>query len=268
MPTCYRQLRGKPLEYQTYFRAIVGPGTAFEGTQGLPTSAITDGPAQTIAVIKTARAVDWTKPEEVLYSAQKPVPVLGSLAVFADGMVRQLDPKLDERTRRALLTRQGGEKVDASQLHILRNTIVATKLNDEAWALVSKPGLKLPQYREGLRLATASCRLDPKNGLLLNTLGAAQYRVNEFTKALATLTESDKLNSAQFHGSLVADLAFLAMCHHRLGHTTQAAEALGRLREKMKDASEVKIPENQALLGEAEALIAGPRPASGNGHLH
>jgi hypothetical protein len=51
-----------------------------------------------------------------------------------------------------------------------------------------------------------------------------------------------------------ADLAFLALAHHRLGQTDQARAVLSRLRELMKKAERAKDEPGQAFLREAEAL--------------
>ena len=49
---------------------------------------------------------------------------------------------------------------------------------------------------EALRLAEAACRLEPKHGYYVNTLGVAQYRAGQYAEALATLTRSEPLNTA------------------------------------------------------------------------
>jgi hypothetical protein len=54
------------------------------------------------------------------------------------------------------------------------------------------------------------------------------------------------------------------MAHHRLGHTAEARAGLDDLRSRMKAPEASKDPESQAVLHEAEALIApgsvGSRP--------
>jgi uncharacterized protein HemY len=99
-----------------------------------------------------------------------------------------------------------------------------------------------------------ACRLVPGSGELLNTLGVAQYRTGQYQAALATLTDSDKIQSARLKGSHPADLAFLAMAHQQLGHKDQAREVLGRLRQSIK-ARWSGDAEALAFLQEAEAMI-------------
>src|SRR5262249_39739850 len=97
------------------YRIFVGPGTVFEDPQGVLLTDIRDGPGQTIAIVETDQGVPWTKPDELLYSRSQPLPKMNA-ALFVDGSLRILSPGLDETTRRALLTRNGGETVNLAQL--------------------------------------------------------------------------------------------------------------------------------------------------------
>ena len=111
--------------------------------------------------------------------------------------------------------------------------------------------------RLALRQAEAACHLEPDNGLYLNTWGVAQYRSCQYPEALKTLTQSDKINSAEFGGSHPADLAFLSMTHHQLGQKAQAAATLARLREVMKKPQWAANEEPENFLQEAETLVEG-----------
>ena len=75
-------------------------------------------------------------------------------------------------------------------------------LNDLAWPLVKLPGGEMSGYRKALRYSEEACQLEPKNGLSLNTLGMAYYRVGNYEKALATLLRSDQINKAPDTGGL------------------------------------------------------------------
>ena len=118
----------------THYQVFVGPGTAFE-KDGLTFDGFPDGLANTILVVETHEAVPWTKPADLSYGSDKPLPALGGLyskpyhflcyevgrtpgfnACFADGTTRFLSGKTDEKTIRSLITRNGGEKVDVSRL--------------------------------------------------------------------------------------------------------------------------------------------------------
>lgn len=261
MPEVFGRSGSNPPGFTCSYRAIVGPGTCFEGTQGLPLAAISDGPAQTMAVIKATTAVPWTKPDEITYAPNQPLPMLGELAIFANGSVRRLDPGCDEAMRRALVTRNGGEKIVGDKLHDLNPVTVAAVLNDLSWNIVRQPKEKPERYLQALRLADEASRLSPKNGLIPNTLGAAQYRNGQYQQALTTLSRSEKLNSAAGRSSLVADLSFRALSQYRLGQKDQAQATLRRMREKMKDPKEANNSENKILLREVETVIDGePMP--------
>jgi serine/threonine protein kinase len=69
------------------------------------------------------------------------------------------------------------------------------QLNEAAWKAVVAPSLAREAYALGLRQAEAAVRLAPGNGKMLNTLGVAQYRAGRYAEALATLTQSAKLNA-------------------------------------------------------------------------
>jgi tricorn protease-like protein len=136
-------------------------------------------------------------------------------------------------------------------------------LNKLAWPLVKVPGGEISGYRRALRYGEEACQLEPKNGLSLNTLGVAYYRVGNYEKALATLLRSDQINKAQFQGSIPADLAFLAMTEQQLGHAKEAQTDLQRLRERMKDPRWAQDAEEQGFLREAETLLAKPKTPGG-----
>ncbi len=129
-----------------------------------------------------------------------------------------------------------------------------SRLNDASWSVVRQRGAPPEAYRVALEQAEAACQLEPGNGALLNTLGVAQYRSGHYAEAVATLTQSDRLNSGGALGSQPADLAFLALAHHGLGEPDQARSALGRLRALMKKPEHASTSESQLFLSEAEAI--------------
>ena len=128
-------------------------------------------------------------------------------------------------------------------------------MNRAAYNVVKVRDAGEDAYARALRWAESAVRLAPENGLYLNTLGVAQYRVGRYADALATLTKSEKLNATK-DGSQPADLAFLAMTQHQLGKKDEAKATLGRLREVMKTRW-AKDPEAVGFLREAEELIEG-----------
>src|SRR5262249_31007255 len=88
-----RPFSGKktPQPYTTYYQVFVGEGTAFEGTTGVSPRGLPD----LILVTEAGEAVPWTKPEDLAYDPEGPLPPLGGVfegslpVVFADGSVQE-----------------------------------------------------------------------------------------------------------------------------------------------------------------------------------
>jgi serine/threonine protein kinase len=168
--------------------------------------------------------------------------------------VRQVDviaslrgnPLLDDALRQAALT--------------LADQFPAAKtLNQASREVVHKAGASDSAYRHALRQAEEACRLEPENGAYIHTLGVAQYRLGQYPAAVETLARAKQLNATETDGSSPADLAFLAMAQHQLGHPEQAQALLARLREALLQPRWSRDPESAVFLREAELLIAaGP----------
>jgi hypothetical protein len=100
----------------TFYRIFTGPMTPFPGQapSRLPAS-FPDGLSNTILVVEAGEAVPWTKPDELAYDPQKPLPKLGGIfkgitnVLLGDATVRPLSPKVSEKTIRAAITPAGGE---------------------------------------------------------------------------------------------------------------------------------------------------------------
>jgi type II secretory pathway pseudopilin PulG len=110
----------------THYRVFVGPHAAFAPQppgellpRGRRFEEFTDGTVNTILVIEAADAVPWTKPEELEYAEDRPLPRLsmygGCVAAMGDGTVRLLPPGMPEAEIRALITFDGGEAVDVPE---------------------------------------------------------------------------------------------------------------------------------------------------------
>jgi hypothetical protein len=135
MPKVYDQKGDAETDpYSTLFQVFVGKGTVFEGTRGINSLDITDGTRKTILVIEAGEAVPWTKPAELRYDPNEPLPALGGmfkerfrfssltfegsrdiLAVFADVSVHQIKKTIDEKNLRRLIVRNDGEIVDSDE---------------------------------------------------------------------------------------------------------------------------------------------------------
>jgi prepilin-type processing-associated H-X9-DG protein len=104
---------------KTRFQGFAGKGTLFDGKEGVRKSDVTDGLADTILLVQvsSSRAVYWTKPADLSYAADQPLPAVsgpfegGFNALFADGSVRFIRQETRPETLRAWITRNGGEKI-------------------------------------------------------------------------------------------------------------------------------------------------------------
>jgi hypothetical protein len=183
------------------------------------------------------------------------IDVLYSRLVLKELVLRDLrkDPWLNKSDRRFAL------QVARTRTDAL-NPSSSSQLNDVAWMLVRASGGESEAYTLALRQAEVAAEAAPGNGLILNTLGVAQYRVGQYHTAVATLTQSEKLNTVALKVAQPADLAFLAMSQHQLGKKDEAKAMLARLRELMKQQRWAEDAEARSFLREAETLINGGQP--------
>jgi predicted Zn finger-like uncharacterized protein len=91
----------------TYFRVFTGKGTLFpEGYAIYSIGNIPDGTSNTIFVVEAAEPVPWTKPEELAYDPDKPLPKIGghfrggTFVLLGDGSSRILGSGISEKTLR------------------------------------------------------------------------------------------------------------------------------------------------------------------------
>lgn len=107
-------------EHTTYYQGFFGKQAFFDGKQGLRyPAAFTDGTSNTIMIAEASRAVPWSKPEDIPFDPEKPLPKLGLadlsyfLAAMCDGSVRAVSHKITKETLRNAITRDGGEVLGA-----------------------------------------------------------------------------------------------------------------------------------------------------------
>ena len=101
----------------TFYQVFIGEGAAFEGRKGLRLPQdFPDGLSNTILIVEAGEAVPWTKPEDLPYAADRPLPELGGLrlrggflAALADGSIRSISKRISEETLRAAITRNGND---------------------------------------------------------------------------------------------------------------------------------------------------------------
>jgi hypothetical protein len=105
--------------YHTVCHVFIGKGTAFEESQQLRRELdFPDGTSATLLVVEGGKPVPWTKPEDIAYDPNEPLPELCTLfkyrfrARFADAHGYHFRKSTPEATLRALITRNGGERIE------------------------------------------------------------------------------------------------------------------------------------------------------------
>jgi RNA polymerase sigma factor (sigma-70 family) len=122
MPAVYAPVTntGK-LGHSTHYQVFTGSGTLFDGDEGTKLADIKDGTSMTFLIVEGAKPVPWTKPEELPFDADKPLPKLGGqieggfYVAMADGSARFINRKAGAKVLQALITSNGRENVTADE---------------------------------------------------------------------------------------------------------------------------------------------------------
>lgn len=109
MPHVYRPYDGSapPEPNTTFYQVFVGKGTAFEERPVMRLIDLPGGTSNTFLIVEAGRAVPWTKPEDISYAEDQPVPKLGGMfkdsfrVGFADGHVESFPHDISEASLRA-----------------------------------------------------------------------------------------------------------------------------------------------------------------------
>jgi hypothetical protein len=118
MPEIYRHPGSWRKSNETNVVSFVGETAT--GTGGQPVRLdveFRDDPALTVLVAESASSIPWTKPDDLRFAADEPLPSIGGLrtegwyAVFADGSLKFVPANTSIDVIAALLTRNGGESV-------------------------------------------------------------------------------------------------------------------------------------------------------------
>lgn len=124
MPDVYAPVTPAEQEskHSTTYQVFAGPGALFGGDEGASLGEIKDNVNLTIMIVEVARPVPWTKPEDLPFDKEKPLPELvgpfkdGFHVLMAGGVVRFLRQQLKPEVLRALITPNGGEALSFNDL--------------------------------------------------------------------------------------------------------------------------------------------------------
>ena len=122
MPNVYRcpSWPGGDTSENSIYQVLIGPGTLFEKAEGTPIAEVTDGTSNTLMVVESKAPIPWSQPSGLAFTPKTPIQGLGSAhpggfnALIADGSVKFIKTSISEATLDALVTRNGGEVIDAS----------------------------------------------------------------------------------------------------------------------------------------------------------
>jgi hypothetical protein len=106
----------------TFIQVFTGPGTIFDGRKKVRLAEIIDGTSNTILAVEGGSPVPWTKPEDLVYAADKPLPKLGGQfdgdfhILLADGSVLLAKKNPEEKVLRLAITCADGHPIRISDL--------------------------------------------------------------------------------------------------------------------------------------------------------
>lgn len=116
IPDTYRHPSDKTRKGYTAYFAVVGENTMFTPDNVAKRfSSATDGASNTVMIVEAKRDIPWTKPVDLEYSSDKPLPefggffVEGFVAAIADGSTRFLTKETDAAVLRSYLERNDGK---------------------------------------------------------------------------------------------------------------------------------------------------------------
>ena len=111
MTTYYQVFVGDNTLFETRIAKVQGDANSVLAPRAVTITDVVDGTSNTLLVVEAAKAVPWTKPEDLPYSPDARVPALGGPfrevihAAVADGSVRCLDKNAPNHMLRRGITR-------------------------------------------------------------------------------------------------------------------------------------------------------------------
>jgi Protein of unknown function (DUF1559) len=113
MPRVFALPGRRPGAGLTHYQVLVGPGAAFERPDSrVRLTDFTQGASETILVVEASNPVPWTRPQDLPYAPDGPLPKVGGLgngfhAMFADATVRWIEAEKRENELRTHVPRNG-----------------------------------------------------------------------------------------------------------------------------------------------------------------
>jgi hypothetical protein len=111
MPDTFRCPLDKRGSTNASYFVLTGRDTAFPGNRNARIAEILDGTSNTLMVVESKQETPWTKPEDIPFDAEQPLPKLGGwhpdgfCAALCDGSARFFANECDQRTLRLLIMR-------------------------------------------------------------------------------------------------------------------------------------------------------------------
>jgi serine/threonine protein kinase/WD40 repeat protein len=181
-----------------------------------------------LPVVLKVNPLPWLEAYQVGESRARAGRIAEAIAAYREA-IRLGDPGTDVWARLALMHLLNGDRPAYRDVcrHLIRQftagDLPAMTANNIAWSCSVGPGA-LDDFRRAVELAESSvaCRAEYNR---LNTLGAILCRSGQDTRALVELGRSVASHGA---GGTAYDRLFMALAHHRLGHSVEAREWLRR----------------------------------------
>jgi hypothetical protein len=124
MPAVFRSPFDEPKSRNSGYYVFVGPGTMFEGKNGIRMAQVTDGSSNTLLIVEAKRSIPWTKPDDIPFDPGKPLPEVGGFikghfaGATADGSVGVFDIEQVKDQLAWLIMRNDSHAFDIEKLRL------------------------------------------------------------------------------------------------------------------------------------------------------